>query len=63
MIGASITYINYRLFKEPSLGHSIFGRGALLGVGYVFLSAFRSPAALMAARQPCPGVAHSDWGR
>ena len=38
MIGASIAYINYRLFKEPSLGHWIFdGRGALLGVGYVFL--------------------------
>src|SRR5262245_7696025 len=37
MIGASIAYINYRLFKEPSLGHWIFDGGALLGVGYVFL--------------------------
>jgi hypothetical protein len=37
MIGASIAYINYRLFKEPSLGHWSFDGGALLGVGYVFL--------------------------
>ena len=37
MIGASIAYINYRLFKEPSLGHWSFDGGELLGVGYVFL--------------------------
>jgi len=43
MIGASIAYINYRLFKEPSLGHWIFGRGALLGVGYVFLFCLSLP--------------------
>ena len=55
MIGASIAYINYRLFKEPSLGHWIFGRGALLGVGYVFLFCLSLPlTALMAARATLP---------
>jgi len=37
MIGASIAYINYRLFKDPRLGHWIFDHGELLGVGYIFL--------------------------
>ena len=38
IIGAAIAYINYRLFTDPKLGHWIVdGRGALLGVGYVFL--------------------------